>query len=251
LLTEEKANPATSASPSSKNDDLTSADILEPSDDEKGASTTATPSAAGTAPPVEPKQAEEWTTAGGWYRSQGGFTLFYRPSGHADAFLVAWLTAAAQMERNDSWARDVFQKLADPRAPGVCMKCHTADKTGETVVINWLPAHRESDAHPFTTFKHTSHFSLTGDKGCQTCHTLNPESDYAKYFDGDLRSQADRDPTRFRSSFNSLSKQVCMECHKPQIAGDSCLLCHQYHTGTFVTEVAGGSQFQARPLDKK
>src|SRR5205814_3220498 len=66
--------------------DLTSADILESSADKEGASTTATPSAASTAPP-EPKQGEEWTTAGGWYRSQGGFTLFYRPSGHADAFL--------------------------------------------------------------------------------------------------------------------------------------------------------------------
>ena len=256
LLTGEKESPATSASPtpsspSSKNDDLTSADILEPSADKKGASTTATPSAAGTAPPVEPKQGEEWTTAGGWYRSQGGFTLFYRPSGHADAFLVAWLTAAAQMERNDSWARDVFQKLVDPQAPGVCMKCHTADKIGETVVVNWLPAHRESDAHPFTTFKHTSHFSLTGDKGCQTCHTLNPGSDYAKYFTGDTGSEANRDPHRFQSNFKPLAKAVCVECHKPKVAGDACLLCHQYHTGIFAAKLVGEGKIQRASVKTK
>jgi hypothetical protein len=76
---------------------------------------------------------------------------------------------------------------------------------------------------------------------------LNPQADYAKYFTSDLRGQADRDPARFQSSFNLLSKQVCIECHKPQIAGDACLLCHHYHTGTFVTEVAGGSHFQGHP----
>jgi hypothetical protein len=250
LLTGENTNLATSASPTpsspgSKNDHLTGAEILEPSAERKGAAKTATPSAVGTAPAVEPKQGEEWTTAGGWYRSQDGFTLFYRPSGHADAFLVAWLTAAAQMERNDAVARGAFQKLADQQAPGVCMKCHTADKRAEGVAINWLPAHPEPNAHPFTTFKHTSHFSLIGDKGCQTCHTLNPKSDYAKYFTGDTGSEANRDPHRFQSNFKPLAKAVCVECHKPKVAGDACLLCHQYHTGIFAAKLAGEGKTQA------
>jgi hypothetical protein len=155
------------------------------------------------------------------------------------------------MERNDSLARDVFQKLADPQAPGVCMKCHTADKIGETVVVNWLPAHRESDAHPFTTFKHTSHFSLTGDKGCQTCHTLNPGADYAKYFTSDTGSEANRDPHRFQSNFKPLAKAVCVECHKPKVAGDACLLCHQYHTGIFAAKLVGEGKIQGASAKTK
>jgi hypothetical protein len=192
--------------------------------------------------PVESRPAEEWTVAGGWYRPQDSFTIFYRPSGHADPFLAAWLTSTAEISTVSALARDAFQKLADPQAPGLCMKCHTADRTGTAISVNWLPAHLEANVHPFTVFKHTAHFSLMGDKGCQTCHALNPKSEYANYFTGDTGSEANRNPHRFQSDFKPVAKTVCIECHKPKVAGDACLLCHQYHTGTFAAKLTGRSE---------
>jgi hypothetical protein len=235
----------TPAKAESKSEDLTGGELLAPSGKEPTPAATATPPAASTPPPVEPKPAEEWAAAGGWYRPKESFTIFYRPSGHADAFLVAWLTTAAQMAQSDSGFSDVFQRLVDPQAPGVCMKCHTADKNGNTITVNWLPAHLEPNAHPFTAFKHTAHFSLIGDKGCQTCHSLNPNSSYPKYFARDSGSLANHDPHRFQSNFKPLAKALCAECHKPRVAGDGCLLCHQYHTGIFAAKVVGGGRIQS------
>ena len=246
-----QAKPSPAPKRDSKNDDLS--DLVGTSPEETKPTTEPTPAATEPSAPPPTVSAEDWMRAGGWYRPPDSYTLFYRPSGHADAFIKAWITVSAQLTRgpDQESARAVFGSLSDPHTPGVCMKCHTVDDTREAVAINWQPAHPEPHMHSFTNFNHAAHFSILGDKGCQKCHIFNPQADYAKYFDGDLRSQADRDPTRFQSSFNSLSKQVCLQCHKPQIAGDSCLLCHQYHTGSFVTEVSGGSQFQGRPLDKK
>jgi hypothetical protein len=180
--------------------------------------------------------AEDWMAAGGWYRPTDSFTIFYRPSGHADPFLMAWLTAAARAAQTDSGPNSVFAQLADPQAPGVCMKCHTADIEGGVVAVNWRPAHTEPNAHPFTTFRHAAHFSLTGDNGCQTCHALNPKSDYARYFTAGTASAVNRDPRQFQSNFLPLSKAACVQCHKPADAGDGCLLCHEYHTGAFTAK---------------
>jgi hypothetical protein len=83
----------------------------------------------------------------------------------------------------------------------------------------------------FTTFRHATHLSLFGNTACQTCHALNPKADYAKYFSGEAASLAKRAPDHFQSNFAPLSKTLCVQCHQPKIAGDSCLLCHRYHAG--------------------
>ena len=231
---------------------ITGSALLAPSTGKPAAAITATPSAADTITPVEPKQGEEWVAAGGWYRPENGFTIFYRSSGHADIFFMAWLTAAAQMDRNDnSETPHIFEKLADPNFMGVCMKCHTAEKSRDSIAVNWLPAHPEPNLHPFTTFKHTSHFSLIGDKGCQSCHMLNPNSDYPKFFIGDKGSDANRDPQRFQSNFKPLLKAVCIDCHKPKIAGNGCLMCHQYHTGTFTAKAVGDGKMKGDLMKTK
>ena len=119
---------ATPAPPSKASDDLSEAELL-------GANSEATPPPA--APPApETMPAEEWVAAGGWYRPQESLTLFYRPIGHADPFLLAWLNAAAQLssERATPEAEVAFRTLADPQSPGLCMKCHTVDdKAGSDV----------------------------------------------------------------------------------------------------------------------
>jgi hypothetical protein len=114
------------------------------------------------------------------------------------------------------------------------MKCHTVEESGPASVINWQPAQFQPEHRPFTTFSHTTHFSLFGNTGCETCHSLNPKSEYAKYFTGETRMLAWRDPTQFQSNFNPLSKTLCIQCHRPQVVGDQCLLCHRYHIGTVV-----------------
>ena len=218
------ATPAPSPSPG-ESEDLTSEDL----------STGAVP------PPPLPKPAptpqamaaEEWVAAGGWYRPKDSFTLFYRPIGHADPFLAAWLTATAGLEGQDAIATTesptAFEKLSDPQSPGSCMKCHTVEETHGVTTVNWLPAQPNAKSRPFTTFNHTTHFSLVGDKGCQTCHVLDAKSHYAQFFSNEKSMREARDPTKFQSNFAPLSKMLCAQCHQPRVAGDGCVLCHRYH----------------------
>ncbi|HEX4666638.1 MAG TPA: hypothetical protein VH207_08555 [Chthoniobacterales bacterium] len=168
---------------------------------------------------MEIKPAEEWVSAGGWYRPAESFTLYYRPNGHADPFLVAWLTASAHLSGifgpGALAARDALQRLSDPQTAGLCMKCHTVDENGARPVIRWRPVESEPKAKTFTTFNHSAHFSLVRDAGCQMCHRINPAAEYAKYFSGPTGAEADRDPSRFASNFSPLSKALCLRCHKP------------------------------------
>ena len=223
-----------SASPT-PGEDLTSGDLTSGGDLLEGAAESPTPAAATPAPTpaVEIKPAEEWVAAGGWYRPAESFTLFYRPMGHADPFLVAWLTAAARLSgaSGSPEARQAFQRLTDPQNPGLCFKCHTLSESGTKPVIYWRPVESEPKEKTFTTFNHSAHFSLVGDAGCQMCHQINPKAEYAKYFSGPSGADANRDPTHFASNFSPLSKMLCLRCHQPKVAGDSCLLCHRYHTG--------------------
>jgi hypothetical protein len=164
---------------------------------------------------------------GGWYRRDENYTLYYRPSGHADEFLTAWLETSA----GDTLpaAQAIFTQLADEKAPGACMKCHTVDRVGPATIVNWLPSRPQPHQRSFTSFKHAAHFALMGVQGCSTCHVLDAKADYAAAFG------ANRDITLFRSNFAPLTKNSCVSCHQPELAGASCQQCHNYHTG----ELAG------------
>ncbi len=170
--------------------------------------------------------AEERVATGGWYRLDESYTLHYRPGGHEDAFLTAWLDGT--VNNPAPTAQGIFTQLAAPTAPGACMKCHTVDRTAGATVVNWRAARPLPGVRPFTTFKHTAHFSLMGTQGCSTCHTLATGADYARSFG------ANRAPALFQSNFAPLRKDVCAACHQPAKAGESCQLCHKYHTGEMV-----------------
>ncbi len=172
---------------------------------------------------IEYDDAEARVVEGGWYRRDGNYTLYYRPSGHADEFLTAWLETSAGDAQPAGQA--IYAELASPKAPGVCMKCHTTDRTGNTSHVNWLTGRPEPHQHPFTTFKHAPHFSLMGVQGCSTCHVFDAKADYAGAFG------ASRDSSVFHSNFAPLTKDSCVACHQPAMAGASCLQCHNYHTG--------------------
>ncbi len=172
---------------------------------------------------LELAEAESRVAEGGWYRQDDTYTLHYRPGGHADPFLTAWLDSTAGNRTPE--AQVIFKDLSGERAPGICMKCHTVDQVGAKTTVNWHTARPQPEQRPFTTFKHSAHFSLMGEQGCSTCHTLDAKADYAGSFG------ANRNPAIFRSNFAPLSKNICAACHQPAKAGETCLQCHNYHTG--------------------
>lgn len=213
------------------------------------------PAAAPESPaPASGVKPEAWTVTGGWYRSDLDYTLYYRVSRHADPFLTAWLEAAwvkPPAVVGESLKR-VFAELGNPKAPGYCLKCHSADLVPEPA-INWLAARPDPEMHRFTRFSHSAHFSLLNDDGCYRCHPLaqsDKEAGYAAAF-----AAGQGDPAVFRSNFRTVERAMCAECHVPDGAGDHCLLCHSYHVGKFVStlpgERAGRQQFPASDAPAK
>ncbi len=176
---------------------------------------------------LEFDDAEARVAEGGWYRRDQNYTLYYKPGGHADPFLTAWIDATA--DDATPVAQAIFNQLSADTAPGVCMKCHTIDRVGGRQTVQWDTAQPQPDRRPFTTFKHTAHFNLMGDQGCATCHSLDVEADHARGFG------LNRDPAVFQSNFTPMNKATCATCHQPAKAGDSCQQCHNYHTGEMKT----------------
>jgi len=180
----------------------------------------------------EAKPGEEWATAGGWYRED--FSLVYRPTGHADPFIRSWLDVAGEgaVGHSKPSADEIFDVLANPKSPGVCGKCHSVDDTGiQGLRVNWFAKQPVPGQQNFTRYSHTAHFPLLDERGCLTCHELNDKADFAAGF-------KDANPHTFSSNFNPILRKVCAECHTKQVAGDSCVRCHNYHVGTFPPAVA-------------
>ncbi|MEO5721358.1 MAG: hypothetical protein ABIR71_07810 [Chthoniobacterales bacterium] len=229
-------------------------------DDDLSAFLEATPSPtpSAIAPPLpapEAMPAEEWVAAGGWYRPmppKDSFTLFYRPMGHADPFLIAWLTAAARLQgpSPSADAHTALEKLSDPQNPGLCFKCHTAEVSSEMTTVNWKPAQPDTASRPFTTFDHSTHFSLVGDQGCQKCHTLNAKSEYPRFFASQTASDTPGSAVKFQSNFAPISKILCAECHQPRVAGDGCITCHRYHAAPEAGKVSEIGTFQHAKMGK-
>ncbi|MEP6820865.1 MAG: hypothetical protein ABI946_00785 [Chthoniobacterales bacterium] len=240
------ATPASTPA-SNKSDDLTGGDLLDAS-----VSSTPPPISPGS-PAPEAIPAEQWVSAGGWYRPRDSFTLFYRPVGHADPFLVAWLTAAARLQSQSPSgdAHTALEKLSDPQSPGLCFKCHTTEASSAVTTVNWKPAQPDAAGRPFTTFDHSTHFSLVGDQGCQTCHTLNAKSEYPKFFTSQAGGDTPGAAMKFQSNFAPISKMLCAECHQPRVAGDGCIICHRYHAAPKAGKLAEIGTFHTAKIGKQ
>lgn len=215
--------PAKPASPASDSLD----DILGDLGDELAA-----PAAPKTPPPppvVTPVDPEAWVAMGGWYRSDDTYTLYYRPVGHADAFMKAWIDALGRPSSDGMPFKP--RELIDNKAPGLCAKCHSVDQTPNGLDrMNWHAAQFNPRNHEATKFSHTAHFSLLNERGCQTCHVIDPQADYLSSYD-----EANAAKGIHHSNFQALSKETCASCHQNKIAGNSCQLCHNYHQGLFDT----------------
>ena len=172
---------------------------------------------------AEPVPNHEWTAAGGWYRDD--FSLMYRPAGHGDGFFRSWLDASGAAESGP--ARRLFTALTAPQGPGKCAKCHSIEATGQgEVKVNWLAARPIKGHKRPTRFSHTTHSKLLTETGCLTCHTLDSQSDYLAGF-------KNRDARAFVGNFKPMERKTCIGCHTEALAKQSCVLCHNYHVGTF------------------
>jgi len=180
---------------------------------------------------------EGWMKAGGWYRSNGDFTIRYRPRGHGDTFIQSWISLTAGAAHKASVAGDVFASLTDrKKSPGKCMKCHSIEKVSgvnipEFYRVHWKGALNEDDKQNFSRFNHSAHLNLIKDKGCMTCHSMNKKADFKLAYEG-------VDATKFESNFHPIKKSTCIQCHQSGQVSESCTTCHRYHIGDFFTSKA-------------
>jgi len=188
----------------------------------------------GVAPAAEIERnvdAETWTEYGGWY--QQDHAIFYRPSGHKDKFIRAWLAfTGPSVSRGDrSLAAAVFDFLTAKDAQGGCTKCHSVDDVqGAGRIVNFSPPSVEAKHGSFTQFVHEPHFGIMDNRGCLSCHKL--ESNRSS-----LESYAHGDPKKFASNFGTVKKEVCETCHARGKARQDCLTCHKYHVNGVVTPI--------------
>ncbi len=179
----------------------------------------------------EPLDAEAWAEAGGWYRQD--FAVLYKPVGHRDDFMQAWLDYSGKQYGQDTakLAAPVFDLLSDKQAQGQCAKCHSVDGASDgSRSINWNPFEVDRASKKFTKFSHEPHFGQFKDKGCLACHVVDSDAKYADTYKS-------LDPKVFVSNFKPIKQQQCSECHQPKIAGQSCILCHVYHMDNVITPI--------------
>ncbi|QDT83861.1 hypothetical protein [Gimesia chilikensis] len=190
--------------------------------------------------------------SGGWSLSHSDYTIRYRPLGHADPLIKAWLDQAVQ-EDPQFLAQDyLWQIFSNPTASGVegttgalasgrCLMCHTVDRDTQSglAFINWKPFQPTSKAARLTRFSHAPHLALGGRQRCESCHTLDSTgSDLtsvlrSQFFTRDkagISWEIVDDPQQVcTSGFRPVNRKSCATCHNQKTQIQSCLQCHQYH----------------------
>ncbi len=172
---------------------------------------------------------EMWVSAGGWYRQDMDFSIRYRPGGHADSFLRAWLDLAGQASPSTGTQPpgQIFALLSDPNAVGLCTKCHRVDVDARgALLVNWKGNSGSLSARDVTIFSHATHFPMLGGRGCLTCHTLNRDNKH------DLLPLDHPGRSPIVSEFRQMTSSTCTQCHTRRKASVQCLTCHNYHART-------------------
>jgi hypothetical protein len=202
-----------------------------PADPDGGAPAEPAPAAAPVISIATDVDPESWAEYGGWYRQD--YAIFYRPVGHKDRFIHAWLDLTGpRAPRGDTGAPAlVFDKLTAKDAQGQCTRCHSVDDIrGRGRKVNWGPASIATKYGRFTNFVHEPHFGVLENRGCLTCHSLAKGGQYLKSYEGG-------NPRNFVSNFSPVKKDLCQTCHTQSLARQDCLLCHKYHVGGVITPI--------------
>ena len=182
-------------------------------------------------PDLQEIDAESWAELGGWYRKD--YSILYRPAGHADRFLRAWLDFTAELfsEADGNLAASAFKELTGKDAQGQCTKCHSVEAARDNRrIMKWMPSSYATRESPFTSFSHEPHLGLVKEKGCLTCHDMSGTKGYLDTYKG-------HDPYKFVSNFKPVTKEICASCHGQKKARQDCLLCHKYHVNEITTPI--------------
>ena len=175
----------------------------------------------------------------GWYLNDADQTVYYRPTGHEDPMLVAWIELAAceaGSARQGSPLHALYQSLTHPAAVGRCMKCHTVEPTaGSGMRVNWNSLRHRAKSHSFVKFAHDPHLVMHKHGACKNCHVLKDplasEQNWtifrAEFIDSRGRIVPAGDA--IHSNFKPVAKANCASCHRPNRASQSCSTCHNYH----------------------
>ncbi|MEQ8850115.1 hypothetical protein [Botrimarina sp.] len=199
------------------------------------------------AEPPEPFDAiEDRRTGGAWSLDDSRFTLRYRPSGHDDPWLRAWLDAIAALPSEHAALQQAcLAEFARPGAPGGCIECHSVERDGDRLTINWRGRDRLSEPRGFTRFSHRPHTAQPELADCTACHRLEePAATPATYATAAYTSH---DPQQFTTDLAPIAKAACTPCHRPHAAGEGCTQCHNYHVEPGALKGLAGSEPKAAP----
>jgi hypothetical protein len=160
---------------------------------------------------------------GGWIHDKLTTSLRYKPIGHADPWLRAWLDVLAEVASGPhaAIAEPLLRAAVTPTAPGQCGTCHSIERNANGgLAIQWRPFNSAEEPNGFTRFDHGPHITQPVMGDCTTCHRIatGPQGIYK----GD-------DPHRFVAGFEPITKASCATCHTARAAGDGCVQCHSYH----------------------
>jgi hypothetical protein len=198
--------------------------------------------------PVKVTPPDAWVDQGGWYNDGVSFALFYRPRGHADRFLRSWMDLTVDAARNTDppISRELFKVLSEPKAVGLCSKCHGIEET-PVKQVNWMAFQPDPIDHEFNRFSHSTHLSLLNMSGCLTCHDLNKTAGQSQDKAASPSKAPQPELASFHGDFKTMTKDRCDRCHQPNHVRDDCLLCHNYHIGRFKPILAHSKTFPKPP----
>lgn len=167
---------------------------------------------------------ENWVQRGGWYRQDLDPSLRYRPRGHDDSFIQAWIEFTHGLASNSSApaATELLEELAMPDTAGVCAKCH--DLSASSASFTWRTGADERAKSSVTHFAHGTHLPMLADRDCSVCHELSG---------GDSET-----------NFQPIARAVCLDCHGDQGASAACTTCHDYHVSSSAAKLTAPSLAQ-------
>jgi hypothetical protein len=177
----------------------------------------------------ELENAEDERTGGEtWWSDDATLSLRYRPLGHADPWVRAWLDVLAEAANGPhaAIAEPLLRAALKPTTPGQCGSCHSVERDAAgRFAIQWRPFDPADERRGFSYFDHGPHLIQPQTADCTSCHRIDVNVQTAASYTTD-------DAQQFVAGFEPLSKDSCASCHTPRAAGDGCMQCHSYHGGS-------------------
>ena len=180
-------------------------------------------------------------TKNGWFATADG--LSYRPTGHGDPVLRAWIdfaVSSANLKGKKALGAGAVLAAFRPQmmpdsvlASGVggCLSCHAVSRMAVAAKdgapeLRLLAEWRQEPAskRPLVRYDHRPHVDLLGaTPKCGVCHERREDAKISKMFEA-------FDIDVVGGSFAPIRKEICAECHTSGQVRNDCQLCHEYHT---------------------